>query len=92
MLIFCPHVCLVTEKGAVPNILFCHYYKGGKTQLIRFCREVLVDLFNVSDILDHEHLNRKLHSYGFGKEYIKLLFRYLLICWQRTKINAQFSS
>ena len=51
-----------------------------------------MDLFNVSDILDHEHLNRKLHSYGFGKEYIKLLFRYLLICWQRTKINAQFSS
>ena len=21
----CPHICVVTEKGSVPNTLFCHY-------------------------------------------------------------------
>ena len=57
-----------------------------------FVGEVLMDLSTMFDILDHELLNRKLHAYGFGKEYLMLLFRCSSVCWQRTKINKSFSS
>ena len=49
-----------------------------------------MDLSKAFDTLNHELLIAKLH--GFGKESLMLLLSHLSNRWQRTKINASFSS
>ena len=44
---------------------------------------VLMDLSKAFDTVNHEHLEAKLHAYGFS---------YLSDRWQRTKVNLSFSS
>ena len=88
LILSCPHICVVTEKGSVPNALFCHYYKKWKKTIDNkgFAGGVLMDLSKAFDT--HELLIAKLHAYGFGKESLMLLLSYLLNRWQRTKIHC----
>ena len=58
----------------------------------RFCREVLKDLSKAFETLNHELLIAQVHAYGFGKDLLMLLLSYLSNRWQRTKINASFTS
>ena len=52
----------------------------------------LMDLSKAFDTLNHELLIAKLHAYGFDKDSLSLIKSYLTDRWQRTKINASFSS
>ena len=51
-----------------------------------------MDLSKAFDTINHELLLAKLHAYGFHKDALKIIFSYLNDRWQRTKINATFSS
>ena len=51
-----------------------------------------MDLSKAFDALSYELLIAKLHAYGFCKESLVLLLKYLSNRWQRTKINKSFSS
>ena len=53
---------------------------------------VLMDLSKAFDTLNHDLLIAKLHAYGFGKNSLSLVKSYFTDRWQRTKINASFSS
>ena len=85
----------------------CGYRKGFSTQLAlvsliekwkattdksEFTGAVLMDLSKAFDTINHELLLAKLHAYGFHKDALKIIFSYLNDRWQRTKINATFSS
>ena len=51
-----------------------------------------MDLPKAFDIINHECLIAKLQAYGFSKDSLKTLLRYLSDGCQRTKINLSFSS
>ena len=57
-----------------------------------FAGGVLMDLSKAFDTLNHDLLIAKLHAYGFDKNSLRLIKSYLTDRWQRTKINASFSS
>ena len=77
--ISCPHICVVTKKGSVPNTLFWHHYKNGKKKINKkgFAGGILMDLSKVFDTLNHELLIAKRLAYGFGKESLMLILSYL---------------
>ena len=52
----------------------------------------LMDLSKASNTINYELLLAKLNTYGFSKETLKLIFRYLNNRTQRAKINKTFSS
>ena len=52
----------------------------------------LMDLSKASNTNNYELLVAKLNTYGFSKETLKLIFRYLNNRTQRVKINKTFSS
>ena len=85
----------------------CGYRKGLNTQyallaLIEKWKEsldkkgyagaILMDLSKAFDTINHELLIAKLYAYGFDKNALTLVLNYLSNRWQRTKINASFSS
>ena len=93
------------EKFLSPAL--CGYRKGFNTQmaLIRMIEKmkesldkkglaaaVLMDLSKAFDTINHELLIAKLHSYGFDKSALEIIWSYLNNRLQRTKINASFSS
>ena len=51
-----------------------------------------MDLAKAFDKINHDLLIGKLHTYGFDKKSLKLLFSLLNNRWHRTKINQNFSS
>ena len=51
-----------------------------------------MDLSKAFDTINHDLLIAKLHTYGFTKNSLRLIKSYLSHRWQRTKINASFSS
>ena len=51
-----------------------------------------MDLSKAFDTLNHDLLIAKLYAYGFSKGSLRLIKSYLTDRWQRTKINASFSS
>ena len=51
-----------------------------------------MDLSKAFDTINHDLLIAKLHTYGFTKNSLSLIKSYLSHRWQRTKINANFSS
>ena len=51
-----------------------------------------MDLSKVFDTLNHDLVIAKLHAYGFPEESLQLIKSYLTNLWQRTKVNASFSS
>ena len=51
-----------------------------------------MDLSKAFDTINHDLLIAKLHTYGFTKNSLRLIKSYLSHGWQRTKINASFSS
>ena len=53
---------------------------------------VLMDLSKAFDTLNHDLLIAKLNAYGFDKNSSSLVKSYFTDRWQRTKINASFSS
>ena len=53
---------------------------------------VLMDLSKAFDTLNHDLLIAKLHAYGFDTNSLSLVKSYFTDRWQRTKINASFSS
>ena len=53
---------------------------------------VLMDLSKTFDTINQELLLAKLNAYGFDKNSLETMRNYLSNCWQRTKINATFSS
>ena len=53
---------------------------------------MLMDLSKAFDTLNHYLLIAKLHVYGFTRDLLKLIKSYLTNCWQRTKVNTNFSS
>ena len=53
---------------------------------------VLMDLSEAFDTINYDLLFPKLHTYGFDKSKLKLLFSDLKNRWHRTKINYNFSS
>ena len=53
---------------------------------------ILMDLSKAFDTINHELLIAKLYAYGFDKNALTLVLNYLSNRWQRTKINASFSS
>ena len=85
----------------------CGYRKGLNTQyallaLIEKWKEsldkkgyagaILMDLSKAFDTINHELLIAKLYAYGFDKNALTLVLNYLSNRWQRTKMNASFSS
>ena len=58
----------------------------------RFEGTILMDLCKAFDTIKHYILTAKLYAYGFNKESLKFLHRYLSNRWLRIKINKQFSS
>jgi len=52
----------------------------------------LMDLSKAFDTINHKLLIAKLHAYGFGTESLEVIYDYLSDRWQRTKIDASFSS
>ena len=77
LILSCPHICVVTEKGSVPNMLFCHYYKNGKDHWQqRFCKGSFDGSFQGFWHSKPWTVDRKLHAYGFGKESLMLLLSY----------------
>ena len=57
-----------------------------------YTREVLTDLSESFDTINHKLLIAKLNAYAFSKEALKLIFSYMSDRWQMTKINKSFSS
>ena len=57
-----------------------------------FAGAVLMDLSKAFDCVNHELLLAKLDAYGFNRDALKTILDYLSNRWQRTKINATFSS
>ena len=57
-----------------------------------FAGGILMDLSKAFDTINHQLLIAKLHAYGFNKDALELILDYLSNRWQRTKINASFSS
>ena len=53
---------------------------------------ILMDLSKAFDTINHQLLIAKLNAYGFSKDALELMLDYLSDRWQRTKINASFSS
>ena len=53
---------------------------------------ILMDLSKAFDTINYELLIAKLGAYGIKKDSLKLIHSYLTDRWQRTKINATFSS
>ena len=53
---------------------------------------VLMDLSKPFDTINHELLLAKLNAYGFDKNSLEIMRKYLSNHWQRTKINTTFSS
>ena len=53
---------------------------------------VLMDLSKAFDTINHELLIAKLKAYGFDNSALEIVLSYLSDRWQRTKINASFSS
>ena len=53
---------------------------------------ILMDLSKAFDTINHQLLIAKLHAYGFNKDALELILDYMSDRWQRTKINASFSS
>ena len=53
---------------------------------------ILMDLSKAFDTISHELLIAKLYAYGFDKNALTLVLNYLSNRWQRTKINASFTS
>ena len=51
-----------------------------------------MDLSEAFDTINYDLLFPKLHTYGFDKSKLKLLFSDLKNRWHRTKINYNFSS
>ena len=51
-----------------------------------------MDLSKAFNTINHDLLIAKLHTYGFTKNSLRLIKSYLSHRWQRTKINASFSS
>ena len=51
-----------------------------------------MDLSKAFDIINHELLIAKLYAYGFSKDTLKLINKYMSDRWQRRKINKSFSS
>ena len=51
-----------------------------------------MDLSKAFDTLNHDLLIAKLHAYGFEYRASKFIKSYLSNRWQRTKVNASFSS
>ena len=85
----------------------CGYRKGFSTQealltLIEkwkksldkggYSGAILMDLSKAFDTIDHELLLAKLHTYGFDRNSLLLVKRYLSNKWQRTQVNNSFSS
>ena len=52
---------------------------------------ILMDLSKAFNTLNHD-LIEELHAYGFGKDSLRPVTSYLTDRWQRTRINASFSS
>ena len=46
-----------------------------------------MDLSKAFDTINHEFLISKLHTYGFSKDALKLVFSYISECWQRTNLT-----
>ena len=57
-----------------------------------FAGAVLMDLSKAFDKLNHELIIAKIHAYGFDKDVLRLIKSCLSNRWQRTKINASYSS
>ena len=53
---------------------------------------VLMDLSKAFDTLNHDLLIAKLNAYGFTRESLKLIKRYLTNRSQRSKVNTNFRS
>ena len=53
---------------------------------------IIMDLPKIFDTINHELLIAKLNTYGFNINALELIMDYLSDRWQRTKINASFST
>ena len=53
---------------------------------------ILMDLSKAFDTINHKLLIAKLHAYGFSRGALEIIYSYLSDRWQRTKINASFST
>ena len=53
---------------------------------------VFMDLSKAFDTINHNLLLAKLHAYGFSMNALELIRNYLNDRWQRTKINASYST
>ena len=51
-----------------------------------------MDLSNAFDTLNRELIIAKIHAHGFDKDALRLITSYLSNRWQKTKINASYSS
>ena len=57
-----------------------------------FAGGILMDLSKAFDTINHQLLIAKLHAYGFGEDALEIILDYMSDRWQRTKINASFST
>ena len=53
---------------------------------------VLVDLSKAYDCILHDLLIAKLEAYGFERDSLKFMYRYLKGCAQRAKVGSSYSS